>query len=211
MKSNRNVSFRAKRLNKALCALYPRISTALAYKTPWQLLTATILSAQTLDKTVNRITPGLFRAYPNAAVTAKSSPAVIGRHISGVNYYRTKAQHIVAAARAVEMNHQGSVPLTMGALVALPGVGRKTANVVINELSKKPSGIVVDTHVARLSRLFGLTKKTKPVDIEQDLMRLIPDSQWRGFSLRLIQYGRDFCPAREHGHASCPLRRFIAH
>lgn len=210
MADRTNISFRAKRLNKALCVLYPRIRTALAYKSAWQLLVATILSAQTLDKTVNNITPRLFSAYSDVHAIAKAPPARVARLIHGVNYYKTKAAHIVAAAKAIEARHHGRVPFAMHALIALPGVGRKTANVVINELGAAPSGIAVDTHVARLSRLFGLTRSTKPVDIEQDLMRLIPKSQWRGFSLRLIQYGRDFCPARGHDHASCPLKGFVA-
>ena len=209
MKRNRNVSVRAERLVQALRTLYPRIHTALAYHDAWQLLVATMLSAQTLDKNVNRITPELFLAYPNARAFARATPAKIAPLIRSINYYKTKAAHIVAAARFIETAHRGVVPRDMASLVALPGVVRKTANVVRNELGAVPEGIAVDTHVARLSRLFGLTEQRDPARIEQDLMRVIPRRQWCSFSLRLIQYGRDFCPARPHDHGACPLGRFI--
>ncbi len=197
---------RAARIIFALRRLYPRVRTALSYADVWQLLVATMLSAQTTDKTVNEVTRRLFKKYRSVRAYAASAVPALAQDIRRVNYYKTKARHIRAAARIIEKQYRGTVPLALDALIALPGVGRKTANVVVNELTKRANGIAVDTHVARLSRLLGLTDEHTPSLIERDLMRVVPRRHWRGISLRLIAYGREHCPARPHHHAKCPLR-----
>ncbi len=190
--------------------LYPRIRIALQFSSPWELMVATILSTQTTDVKVNQITEKLFKKYKTIRAYAQASPRVFEQDVYGVNYHKTKARHIIAAAQKIVSQYGGKVPMTMEALIGLAGIGRKSANVIINECTKKPVGIVVDTHMIRLSRLMGLTAHTGPKNIELDLMRIVPQSEWRTFALRLVQYGRDYCPARKHNHGLCPLEPYDA-
>ncbi len=198
---------RARRLVAALPKVYPDAHCELDFKTPLQLLVATILSAQCTDKRVNLVTPVLFARYRSAADFARAQPAELERAIQSTGFFRNKARSIRAAATTIENGHGGNVPETMAELHALPGVGRKTANVVLGNAFQKDEGIVVDTHVARLSQRLGLTKQTDAVKIEQDLMKLIRREHWTNWSHWLIWHGRRRCFARKPDCRNCELLR----
>lgn len=197
-------------INKELKKLYPTIKIALNYSNPWELLVAAILSAQTTDKKVNEITAKLFKKYKNIDDYAKAKIKNFANDIKGVNYYKNKAKFIVENAKIIKEKFNNQVPKTMAELLQLKGVARKTANVILGVAYNVFEGIVVDTHVKRLSKILGLTKETNPEKIEKDLMEIIPRGpEWRDFPLRLIQYGRDYCPARPHNHQNCPLSKIV--
>jgi endonuclease-3 len=179
--------------------------TALAFSTPFELLVATILSAQTTDVQVNKVTPGLFRKYRSIADFAKAEPERIARDISSVNFFNNKAKSIHKAAKMLLAAFGGTVPRTMEELVTLPGVARKTGNIVLSSAFGINEGIAVDTHVKRLSYLLGLTKHTDPVKIERDLMAAVPKKEWGKLSHLLIYHGRAVCQARRPNHAECVL------
>jgi endonuclease III len=179
--------------------------TALRFSTPFELLVATILSAQTTDVQVNKITPGLFRKYKNIEAFAIAKPEQIARDINSVNFFNNKAKNIQKAASMVLEQFGGAVPRTMEELVTLPGVARKTANIVLSSAFGINEGIAVDTHVKRLSYLLKLTKHTDPVKIEQDLLAITPKKEWANFSHLLIYHGRAICQARRPNHAECVL------
>lgn len=187
-----------------LYTLWPEPKTELVYTNPLQLLVATMLSAKTLDKTVNMVTPALFARYQTAADFANADFAELDKLIAKINFHRTKSATIIAACHIIATQHHGQVPQTMAELDALPGVARKTANVVMGNAFNNPQGIAVDTHVGRLSRNYGLTTHTDPVKIEQDLMAIVPKQHWIAFSHLLILYGRYHCPARKPRH-ECEL------
>ena len=168
---------------------------------------STILSAQCTDKQVNAVTPALFRALPGPRDFAQTPLATIEGLVHSTGFYRNKARNIQNCARALLENHGGEVPQTLPALVALPGVGRKTANVVLGAAFGIP-GIVVDTHVARISRRLGLTRHKDPVKIEFDLMAIVPRRAWSDFSLHLVYFGRDVCRARKPLCPDCPLDKW---
>lgn len=190
---------------KRLYRIYPNPKTALLHKNAFQLLVATILSAQATDKTVNTVTPSLFAKYKTAKDFATAPLADIDNAIKKVNFHNNKAKSIKAAARMIVEKFGGKVPDNMEDLDSLPGVARKTANVVLGSAFGKAEGIVVDTHVMRLSQKLGLTREKTPEKIEQDLMKIVPKDQWINFSFLLINYGREFCPARPHDCAATPL------
>lgn len=196
---------KVKEVLKRLHKVYPKPKTALEFKDPFQLLIATILSAQTTDKTVNLITPNLFKKYPSPKAFASENLPDIEKAISKVNFYRNKAKSIKEASKIIDEKYKGKVPDNMEELDALPGVARKTANVVLTNGYGKNEGIVVDTHVMRLSMKLGLTDKKDPEKIEEDLMKVVPKDQWGNFSNMLIHFGRDYCPAKPHECRSCPL------
>jgi endonuclease-3 len=196
---------RARELVRVLPQVYPDAHCELDFKTPLQLLVATILSAQCTDKRVNMVTPALFGRYRSAADYARSEPAELEKAIQSTGFFRNKTKSIRAAAAAIETEHGGEVPQTMAELHALPGVGRKTANVVLGNAFQKDEGIVVDTHVARLSQRLGLTKQQDPIRIEQDLMKLIPRQHWTNWSHWLIWHGRRRCYARKPDCPKCEL------
>ncbi len=196
---------RAAELLKRLPAIYPDAHCELVYSNPLELLVATILSAQCTDKRVNMVTPGLFRRCPTAADYAAISQEEMEGLIRSTGFYRNKSKNIRAMAAALLERHGGEVPSTLESLAALPGVGRKTANVVLGNAFSKNEGIVVDTHVSRLSQRLGLTKFTDPIRIEQDLIKLFPRSFWTDFSHCLIFHGRRRCPARKPDCAQCEL------
>ena len=198
---------RAKALVKALPKVYPDAHCELDFKTPLQLLIATILSAQCTDKRVNLVTPALFAKYRTAADFAAAPPAALEKAIQSTGFFRNKTKSIRAATAALVKDHGGKVPQTMAELHALPGVGRKTANVVLGNAFHKDEGIVVDTHVARLSQRLGLTKNQAPEKIEQDLMKLIPREHWTNWSHWLIWHGRRRCFARKPDCSNCELLR----
>lgn len=184
---------------------YPEAHCELNFSNPLELLVATILSAQCTDKQVNLVTAGLFRKYRNAAEYADADPAQLEQDVRRIGLFRNKAKNIQAACRLLRDRHGGEVPRTMPELTALPGVGRKTANVVLGSAFGLNEGIVVDTHVARLSARLGLTRATDPVRIETDLTRLVPQATWALFSHLLIWHGRRRCPARSPECAGCEL------
>jgi endonuclease III len=200
-------SERAKALVEVLPRVYPAAHCELDFKTPLQLLIATILSAQCTDKRVNLVTPALFRRYRSAAAFAAAPPAELEKAIQSTGFFRNKTKSIRAAAAAIEEKHHGQVPQTMDELHALPGVGRKTANVVLGNAFHKNEGVVVDTHVARLSQRLGLTTQQDPEKIERDLMRLIPRNHWTDWSHWLIWHGRRRCFARKPDCENCELLR----
>jgi endonuclease III len=180
--------------------------TALRFSTPFELLVATILSAQTTDVQVNKVTPVLFKKYRNIEDFAKAGPEQIARDINSVNFFNNKAKSIQKAAAMILERFGGEVPRTMEELVTLPGVARKTGNIVLSSAFGINEGIAVDTHVKRLSFLLKLTKHTDPVKIEQDLLAITPKKEWANLSHLLIYHGRAVCQARRPNHAECVLR-----
>jgi endonuclease III len=196
---------RAAEVRQRLAARYPDVTTALTHRSAWELLVATILSAQSTDEVVNRVTVELFRRYPTVADMAAADREELERAIHATGFFRNKARSVQGAARYLLEHHHGEVPGTMDELVKLPGVGRKTANVVLGSFFARNEGIVVDTHVGRLSRRLGLTRNTDPVKVERDLMRLLPVDEWTIFSHRLIWYGREVCTAKDPRCDRCEL------
>jgi endonuclease-3 len=188
-----------------LQALYPESVCALNFSSPLQLLIATILSAQTTDKRVNLVTPDLFAAYPDAYALAAAPVSAVEQLVRSTNFYRNKAKNLVAMADQLVRLYQGDVPRTVEQLVALPGVARKTANVVLGVGFGLSEGIVVDTHVRRVAGRLGLTDKTDPVKIERDLMAVVPRSRWIALSHQLIEHGRTVCMARNPACSRCAL------
>jgi endonuclease-3 len=184
---------------------FPDATCALDHANPLELLVATILSAQSTDARVNIVTPTLFAKYKSAADYAAANPDVFQSEIHSTGFFRNKTKSILGMAQALEERHGGQVPDTMEALVELPGVGRKTANVVLGNAFGKNEGIVVDTHVGRISGLLKLTKQTDPVKIERDLMELVPRKDWTIFSHLLILHGRKTCIARRPRCESCRI------
>ncbi|HEV2097102.1 MAG TPA: endonuclease III [Chthoniobacterales bacterium] len=198
---------RVEQLVEVLPEVYPGAHCELDFRTPLQLLVATILSAQCTDKRVNLVTPGLFRKYRSAADLAASSQPALEQVIRSTGFFRNKAKSIRAAAKAIESQHGGRVPDTMAELRELPGVGRKTANVVLGNAFHKDEGVVVDTHVARLSQRLRLTRQTVPEKIEADLMKFVPKQHWTDWSHWLIWHGRRRCFARRPDCRQCEIFR----
>jgi len=195
---------RTQKICNILRTLYPEVKTQLSYKNPFELLVATILSAQCTDMQVNRVTPVLFKALSTPRAFSKAPLETIEAFIRPTGFYRNKAKHIKNCAAALIQYHGGKVPDTLEALIKLPGVGRKTANVVLGAAFGVP-GIVVDTHVSRISQRLELTDHSDPVKIEYDLMAVIPKAFWNDFSLHLIYFGRDICKARKPECPRCPI------
>jgi endonuclease-3 len=183
---------------------YPDIGTALDYESPFQLLVVTVLSAQTTDENVNRVAPILFERYPTVSDLAEANPEEVEAIVYSTGFYRQKTKSIITLAQAIEEEFGGEVPMSIEELVRLPGVGRKTASVLLAEAWGVPA-IAVDTHVKRVSRRLGLTAQADPVKIEQDLKALFPESAWSGVSMRFIQFGRDICDARRPLCGECEL------
>lgn len=196
---------KAKEIITRLSKIYPHPTTALHHTNPLELLVATILSAQATDKLVNTVTPQLFQKYKKAKDFADADIKELNKDIIKVNFHNNKAKNIQAACKIIAEKYAGEVPDTMQELDALPGVARKTANVVLGNAFHIAEGIVVDTHVCRLSQKLGLTDSKDPVKIEQDLMKIVPKDKWIDFSHLLINFGREYCPARPHQCANCPL------
>ena len=199
------VKDRVRQIIEKLKETYPNAHTELDFKTPLQLLVATILSAQCTDKRVNLVTPGIFRDYPTAQDLAAVSQEELEETIKSTGFYRSKAKNLRAMAKILVEKFGGEVPRRMEDLTQLPGVGRKTANVVLGNAFSLVEGIVVDTHVARLARRFMLTKSEDPARIETDLMRLVPKTYWTDFSHWLIWHGRRRCYARNPDCLDCEL------
>lgn len=198
---------RMKRILAALDKLYPDATCALHYSNPLELLVATILSAQCTDERVNQVTPALFKKYRTARDYAQADPETLMSEIRSTGFYRNKARHIIGMAQQLVERHGGKVPETMDELTKLPGVARKTANVVLGTAMKKAEGIVVDTHVIRLSGRLGLSAHSEPEKIERDLMELVPRERWILFGHQLAAHGRTVCFARKPRCSACTLRK----
>jgi endonuclease III len=196
---------RAAEVRARLAARYPQVTTALHYGSAWELLVATILSAQSTDEVVNRVTPELLRRYPTVADLAAADRAELEDTIHATGFFRNKARSIQGAAAYLLEHHGGEVPETIDELVELPGVGRKTANVVLGTFFARNEGVVVDTHVGRLVRRLGLTRELDPVKVERELMALVPTEEWTIFSHRLIWFGREVCTAKDPRCDRCEL------
>jgi len=196
---------RTRRLLDALQEIHPGADCELDFKSPWQLVVATILSAQCTDQRVNEVTPGLFRRYPKPAALAGADPAELEALIRPTGFFRSKARSLMGCAKAVVERHQGKVPSTLGELVELPGVGRKTANVVLGHAFGLAEGVAVDTHVLRVSKRLGLTTSEDPLVVEQELMALAPRERWTRTTDLLIFHGRRICHARRPSCGDCPL------
>ncbi|HEX3739387.1 MAG TPA: endonuclease III [Terriglobales bacterium] len=196
---------RVSEILKRLDHLYPDVTCALTHKDPWELLVATILSAQSTDVRVNMVTPELFKKYPTVQDFAKLEPQQLEADIRSTGFFRNKSKSVVGAARRVVSEYGGKVPETMEDLLTLPGVARKTANVVLGSWFKKAEGLVVDTHVHRISRRLELTKNDDPKKIEQDLIAVIPREKWILFSHQVIWHGRKLCFARSPKCVDCTL------
>ena len=204
----KTVAQRKQRVGKileALDRLFPAATCALHHNDAWQLLVATILSAQCTDKRVNEVTPGLFRKYPTIRNFAAVSQEELARDIRSTGFFNNKAKSVIGAANKILADFGGKVPRTMEELLAIPGVARKTANVVLGTAYQVASGIVVDTHVQRIARRLDLTKAEDPVKIEKDLMALIPREKWIVFSHQVIHHGRGLCVARKPRCPECPM------
>jgi endonuclease III len=198
---------RARRINRELALAYPDAHTELNFACPLELLVATILSAQTTDIRVNMVTPTLFAKYPTAADYAAADRTEVETIIQSTGFYHNKATSLIKLGRALTERFEGAVPCRMDDLVTLPGVGRKTANVVLGNACGVP-GITVDTHFARLAKRFGWTKQTDPVKIETEVGSLFPKSEWTMLSHRLIWHGRRVCHARKPACGACPVARW---
>ncbi len=196
---------RLERIMKELDKLFPNATCALKHKNAWELLVATILSAQCTDERVNKVTPGLFEKYPTIEDFANASQEELAQDIRSTGFFNNKAKALIGAAKKIRDSFRGKVPRTMEELLEVPGVARKTANVVLGTAYGVASGIVVDTHVQRIARRLDLTKNTDPVKIEQDLMKIVPQEKWILFSHQLIHFGRQICVARKPKCADCPL------
>jgi endonuclease-3 len=204
----KNVVERQRRIAEILARLdkmYPGATCALHHRSPWELLVATILSAQCTDKRVNQVTPELFAKYPTPQDFAAVRPEVLAPEIRSTGFFNNKAKSIVGAAKRIVTDFGGQVPKTLNEMLTIPGAARKTANVVLGTAYGIASGIVVDTHVQRIARRLDLTRQTDPVKIEHDLMKIIPKNKWILFSHQVILHGRALCVARNPKCAGCDL------
>ena len=185
--------------------MYPNVTCALHHSNPWELLVATILSAQCTDKRVNMVTPGLFRKYPTIQDFASVQQEELAQDIRSTGFFNNKAKSVIGAARKILSDFGGEIPRNIDQLLTVPGAARKTANVVLGTAFGIASGVVVDTHVQRISRRLDLTKATDPVKIEQDLMKILPKERWILFSHQIIHHGRALCMARSPRCAECRI------
>jgi endonuclease-3 len=195
---------RAAEISAALATLYPEARISLDFETPWQCLAATILSAQCTDERVNKVTPALFREFPDARATAAADAARVRELVATTGFFRQKTKSLISTAKLIVERHGGEVPSELDDLVKLKGVGRKTANVILGHVFGKP-GFVVDTHVRRLTRRLGFTRQTDPVKIERVMQKILPPDDWTQFSMRLILHGRRVCSARKPRCAACAI------
>ena len=208
MKVPRNAAARQTRLNeilKTLDQLYPNATCALHHSNPWELLVATILSAQCTDVRVNMVTPGLFKKYPTIEDFASVSPEVLAQDIRSTGFFNNKAKSIVGAAKKILSDFGGKIPTNIEDLLTVPGAARKTANVVLGTGFGIASGVVVDTHVLRISQRLNLTKETTPEKVEIALAGILPKERWIKFSHQIILHGRSLCVARKPKCAECPI------
>ncbi|HYE11209.1 MAG TPA: endonuclease III [Patescibacteria group bacterium] len=197
---------KVKKVSKLLFETYPEATCSLDYQEPLQLLIATILAAQCTDERVNIVTKNLFKKYESVYDFANANPEELEQDIKSTGFYRNKAKNIIACCQKLIKEHEGKVPGNMDDLVALPGVGRKTANVILSNIFGIP-GVIVDTHCKRLSNRIGLTENDDPVKIENDLMEIVPQKDWAKFSNNLVYHGRAICDARKPKCEICPISK----
>lgn len=208
VKRPRNAAERHARLSQILRLLdqrYPNVTCALRHSNAWELLVATILSAQCTDDRVNKVTPQLFKKYPAIEDFAHAAQAELARDIHSTGFFNNKAKSIIGAAQTLLKDFGGQIPRDIDQFLKVPGAARKTANVVLGTAFGIASGVVVDTHVARIAARLDLTKQTNPVKIEQDLMKILPKDRWISFSHQVIHFGREICAARKPKCADCML------
>ncbi len=198
---------RIRKLDAALKKLYPEVATELNYKTPWQFMVAVQLSAQCTDKMVNRVTPALFKKYRTLSDYVSANPQELAQAIRSITFANNKARNIINAARFVREHYKGKLPKTIDEMFNIPGVGRKTANVLLGDLHGISEGITVDTHVIRFVKRFDLSDYRDAVKIERDLMEILPKKEWPHFTHRVIFYGRRLAPARKYDTSKDPLIR----
>ncbi len=198
---------RAHRISVALKKLFPKAKIFLKYSSNWELMVAVQLSARCTDKKVNEVTEKLFEKYKALSDYLKVGQQEFERDIKPTGFYRNKAKNILKAAKFVSENYGGKIPKTMEKMIAIPGIGRKSANVILGNAYGVVEGIAVDTHVGRLARIFGFTDENNPEKVEKDLMNLFPQDEWFILTYRLIDYGRKYCSARPHNHTVCPLAK----
>jgi endonuclease-3 len=196
---------RLTRILAELDRIFPQATCALQHRNAWELLAATILSAQCTDERVNKVTPGLFKKYPGIAAMAHASQDELAQDIRSTGFFNNKARSLIGAAKKILADFGGQVPRSIEELLQVPGAARKTANVVLGTAYGIASGVVVDTHVQRIAQRLDLTKNIDPVKIEQDLMQAVPQDRWILFSHQVIHFGRQICVARKPRCASCPL------
>lgn len=196
---------RIRKLDRALKKLYPSVSTELNYKTPWQFMVAVQLSAQCTDKMVNRVTPALFKKYKTLKDYVHADPRQFAEAIRSITFANNKTRNILAAARMLQSTYGGKIPKTINEMIRLPGVGRKTANVILGDLYGVSEGITVDTHVIRFVHRFDLSDYKDAIKIERDLMEIMPRKEWPHFTHRVIFYGRYMAPARTYDTKKDPL------
>jgi endonuclease-3 len=196
---------RIEQILAGLDKLYPNVTCALHHTNAWELLVATILSAQCTDERVNKVTPGLFKKYPMVAAIAAASQDELAQDIRSTGFFNNKARSLIGAARKLLADHKGEVPRSIEELLQVPGAARKTSNVVLGTAFGIASGVVVDTHVQRITQRLDITKNFDPVRIEQDLIKILPQSRWIQFSHQVIHFGRGICVARKPKCAECPL------
>lgn len=208
-KASKDKEKRATIIIKELKKLLPHAKIVLKYSNNWELLVAVILSAQCTDVMVNKVTEKLFKKYKTLDNYTKADIREFEQDIRSTGFYHNKAKNILASAKMIKEKFKGKIPHTMEELLTLPGVARKTANVVLGNAFGIVEGIAVDTHVRRLSKLYGLTTHDDPEKIEEDLMKILPKSDWFQFTYLMIEYGRKYCPAKKHDHANCPLVRVL--
>lgn len=200
---------RVKIILDTLQKLFPKPRISLQYSNNWELLVSVILSSQCTDKMVNKVTKKLFNKYKKLDDYIKADFFEFEHDIRQTGFFRIKAKHILQTANIIKEKYQGKIPKTMNELLILPGVGRKTAHVVLGNAFGIVEGIAVDTHVRRLSQVLQLTEHKDPENIEKDLMRCIPKEEWFNLTYRLIEYGRHYCSARPHNHINCPLTKLL--
>jgi endonuclease-3 len=200
---------RAAVILRELEKLYPHAKIILRYSNPWELLVSVILSAQCTDKKVNEVTAKLFKKYKTLEDYVKADPREFEKDIYSTGFYRAKTKNILSTAKIIKEKYRGRIPRSMNELLTLPGVARKTANIVLGNAYEIYVGIAVDTHVKRLSNVLGLTTQSDPNKIEQDLMEIIPQKDWFITTYRLINYGREYCIAKRHNHEACPLSKVL--
>ena len=203
----RPVEERVIKIVRILRKSYPRLRTALYYKTPFQIMIATILSAQCTDERVNKITPGLFKKYKTVNDFAKARQSVLEKEIHSAGFYRNKAKNIIAASKKIIKEFKGKVPDNMEGLISLAGVARKTANIVLSSGFKKAEGIAVDTHVKRLSGRLALSNERDPNKIEQDLLKIVPKKDWLDLNYMFVDHGRAICNARKPLCGECVVSK----
>ena len=199
---------RAKEISKILKKLFPKAKIMLRYSNNWELLVAVQLSAQCTDKKANEVTPALFKKYRALDDYVRADRKEFEKAIYQTGFYRNKSRNILSAAKVIKEKFHGKLPRTMAEMITIPGVGRKSANVILGNAYGVVEGIAVDTHVKRLSRVLALSDHTTPEKIERDLMAIIPRKDWFATTYRLIEYGRKYCPARPHNHLRCPLAKY---